>query len=138
MLLIIIAVAFAATLTLAIITYSRCEYSIWHLVSELAALFTGAMLIIALAAVLITHLGLDGERARLQRRYEDMTYQYVNGFYENDNDVGKKELVKEITDWNEELAKNKVMQRDTWLGPFIPNIFDEFDFIELVVDLEGE
>ena len=64
-------------------------------------------------------------------RYESLVYQYENNLYENDNDVGKKELMYEIQEWNEDLANGKAYQRDFWVGIFIPNIYDEFDFIEV-------
>ena len=64
-------------------------------------------------------------------RYESLVYQYENNLYENNNDVGKKELMKEIQEWNEDLANGKTYQRDFWVGIFVPNVYDEFDFIEV-------
>ena len=64
-------------------------------------------------------------------RYESLVYQYENNLYENDNDVCKKELMKEIQEWNEDLANGKTYQRDFWVGIFVPNVYDEFDFIEV-------
>lgn len=65
------------------------------------------------------------------QRYESLTYQYENGFYENDNDVGKFELVDQIRQWNEDLAANRLRQRNLWIGVYIPNIYDQFEFISL-------
>lgn len=36
----------------------------------------------------------------------------------------------EIREWNEDLAWYKANQNDFWIGVFIPDIFDQFEFIE--------
>lgn len=66
-----------------------------------------------------------------RQRYNLLIYQFENNLYDNDNDFGKKELYDEIRDWNEELAWGKIAQRNIWIGWFYPNIYDEFEFIEM-------
>lgn len=58
-------------------------------------------------------------------------YQYENNMYDNDDDIGKKQLMNQIQHWNEDLAFGKEMQRDFWIGIFIPNVFDQFQHIDL-------
>ena len=78
----------------------------------------------------VTYIGLDGDIESYKARYESLTYQYENGLYDNDNDIGKKELMSEIQDWNEDLARNKANQDDFWIGIYIPDVYDQFEFIE--------
>lgn len=94
------------------------------------AVATVVMVIMGLVIV-IAHVGNDGYIAQMNTRYESLVYQYENEFYENDNDVGKRELIADIQSWNEDLAKNKINQDDFWVGIFHPNIYDQFEFIEL-------
>lgn len=61
-----------------------------------------------------------------------------NDVYENDNDIGKLELYEKVTKWNSDLARNKVLQYDPWIGVFYPNIYDNFDFIELPKNKEEQ
>ena len=68
--------------------------------------------------------------AKHHERYKSLTYQLENHLYDNDNDVGKKELYKEIREWNEDLAYYRAIQDDFWVGIFVPNVFDRFEFIE--------
>ena len=77
-----------------------------------------------------TYIGLDGDIEARKARYESLTYQYENELYDNENDIGKKELMSEIQDWNEDLARYKVNQDNFWIGIYIPDIFDQFEFIE--------
>lgn len=68
-----------------------------------------------------------------KQRYESLVYQAENNLYENDNDLGKKDLADQIQNWNEDLASGKALQNDLWVGIFFPDIYDEFEFIPMSV-----
>ena len=93
-------------------------------------ILVGILAIIGFIAI-CKNIGIEGKIASCQQRYESLTYQLENNLYDNDNDLGKKELYDQIQAWNEDLAEGKAMQHDVWVGAFYPNIYDEFDFIEL-------
>ena len=86
---------------------------------------------IMLALIIKNNIGPDARIAMYQRRYDALVYQYENDFYDNDNDIGKRDLMENIEAWNADLAYRKKIQRDFWVGIFYPNIYDGFDFIEL-------
>lgn len=52
--------------------------------------------------------------------------------YRLDNDLGKRELMVDIQKWNTDLTRHKALETDFWVGIFYPNIYDQFEFIELV------
>ena len=100
-------------------------------ISAIIATLLGGVIVISLCIMACNYIGIDAEVAGYQKRYEALTYQYENDFYDNDNDVGKKELVSEIQYWNSDLAYRKTIQRDFWVGIYYPNVYDQFEFIKL-------
>lgn len=73
----------------------------------------------------------DASVAKWETQYESLTYQLENNLYDNDNDIGKKELMDEIREWNGNLAYCKEIQRNFWVGIYYPNVYDNFEFIPL-------
>lgn len=102
--------------------------SIACVISSILAWFAAVIMIFIIA---VNNLGAQGAIAGNQQRYESLMYQLNNDLYDNDNDLGKKDLYNQIQEWNEDLAIGKAMQNDFWVGIFYPDIYDQFEFIEL-------
>ena len=120
----------AFTITL-VFVYLLRDTDILFDISAIIATLLGAAIIISLCIMACNYIGIDAKVSCYQKRYEALTYQYENNFYDNDNDIGKKELVSEIQYWNSDLAYRKTIQRDFWVGIYYPNVYDQFEFIEL-------
>ena len=88
-------------------------------------------IIASIVVLAINYIGIDGYIARMNTRYETLVYQYENDIYDNDNDLGKRELMADIQNWNEDLSSRRENQHDFWIGIYIPNIYDQFEYIEL-------
>ena len=58
-------------------------------------------------------------RTELATRYEQLQKN-------KDNDYAVDDIMK----WNESITINKKYQRDFWIGPYVPNVYDDFDCIE--------
>lgn len=94
-------------------------------------IFSGIALIASICIMMVNYIGVDGYIAQCEARYESLMYQYENDIYDNDNDIGKRELMSDIQSWNEDLARLRVNQDNFWIGIYRPNIYDQFEFIEL-------
>ena len=88
-------------------------------------------LTISLIVIGVSHINLKGNLSKIHQRYEALTYQYENDIYNKDNDHGKLDLMEDIQKWNEDLAWDREAKNDFWIGVFIPDIYDQFEYIAL-------
>ncbi len=101
------------------------------LICIVVSVLAGFVALIMIIFAVDVNLCAAGEKAEKQQVYSSLLYQLENQLYENDNDIGKKELYSEITDWNAEVAKGKEMQHSLWVGILYPDIYDDLNLIPL-------
>lgn len=107
------------------------EMSGWHLLATIAVVLTLIALLTSTIGLASVYINADASVAKWETQYESLTYQLENNLYDNDNDIGKKELMDEICKWNEDLAYCKEIQRNFWVGIYYPNVYDNLEFIPL-------
>ena len=107
------------------------EFSGWTLFGSILSVVLVITTLIMSVCVISAHTGIEAEIASNQQIYDSLVYQLENDLYDNDNDLGKKELYNQIQEWNKDLAYHKHIQNDLWNGIFYPNIYDQFNYIEL-------
>lgn len=107
------------------------EMSGGHLLATIAFVLTLIALLISTIGLASAYIGADASVAKWETQYESLTYQLENNLYDNDNDIGKKELMDEIREWNEDLAYCKKIQHNFWVGIYYPNVYDSLEFIPL-------
>ena len=107
------------------------EMSGRRLLATIAVALTFIALLISTIGLASVYISADASVAKWETQYESLTYQLENNLYDNDNDIGKKELMDEIHEWNGNLAYCKKIQRNFWVGIYYPNVYDNFEFIPL-------
>lgn len=129
----IVVVVFAV---LAIAIPDDWNFSGVFITSGIISVVAGVAFVFLLLVAIVNNVGVEAKIEANKQRYDSLIYQAENNLYENDNDLGKKELVNQIQEWNEDLATGKALQDDFWVGIFYADIYDEFDFIPMTV-LDG-
>ena len=123
--------AFVLSLVLAIAFDDSYDYGWIEVISMIVSYISGLAVLSMLIVIVIFNIGDKAEIEENKQRYDSLVYQAEARLYENDNDVGKKDLANQIQEWNEDLARGRVLQNDFWVGIFIPDIYDEFEFIPM-------
>ena len=105
----------------------------WDAISLISLVFsiTAFVLSIGLGGIsIIARAGADAYLASMQEKRSVLVYQLENDIYDNDNDLGKKELYSEITEYNCDVAEGKIKQNNIWVYNIYPNVYDELELIE--------
>ena len=121
---------------LAIVFFDSRDFEWVSLLSTIFSAIAGIVFVVMLIVVIVNNVCAEASIEANKQRYESLIYQAENNLYENDNDLGKKELANQIQEWNEDLAKGKALQDDFWVGILYADIYDEFNFIPMTV-LDG-
>ena len=108
-------------------------------VISLVLAITAFVLSIGLGGVsIISRAGADAYLASMQEKRSALVYQLENDIYDNDNDLGKKELYSEITEYNCDVAEGKIKQNNIWVYNLYCNVYDELELIEFPENLEED
>ena len=125
---------FVTVICLVIFIISSNKYDgAWDAISLISLVFS----IIAFASStvlggisIVARAGADAYLASMQEKRSALVYQLENEIYDNDNDLGKKELYSEITEYNCDVAEGKIKQDNIWVYNLYCNVYDELELIE--------
>ena len=133
---------FVTVICLVIFIISSNKYGgAWDAIDAISLVFaiTAFVLSIGLGGVsIIARVGADAYLASMQEKRSALVYQLENDIYDNDNDLGKKELYSEITEYNCDVAEGKIKQNNIWVYNLYCNVYDELELIEFPENLEED
>ena len=125
---------FVAVICFVIFGMSNNKYDgAWDAINviSLVLAITAFVLSIGLGGVsIIARAGADAYLASMQEKRSALVYQLENDIYDNDNDLGKKELYSEITEYNCDVAEGKIKQNNIWVYNLYCNVYDDLELIE--------
>lgn len=121
-------VIFIAILIVGLIWYQKNEWSIGALATTMSGVLA---VVISLFIIIGNNICADAFVDRMHVRYDTLVYQYENDIYDNDNDLGMRELMVNIQDWNEDLSYRQSLQDNIWLDIYDVDVYDQFKPIEL-------
>lgn len=93
----------------------------------------GIIISIMLFVLIFSYITATSTRLAYEQRYS-LLLDEASVLRELDNySLTYTKFVVDIKEWNEEIVQYKALQRDFWIGIFIPNIYDGFDVIKGVI-----
>lgn len=97
------------------------------------AIALSVIIVIMLFITGMVHAFAPAEQIQLITERDILTYELEHNIYTDNGDdvVGKKELYNQIREFNANLAHNKALQNNFWVGFFVPDIYDEIELIKL-------
>jgi len=88
----------------------------------------GFIMILALIDMAITYIGVDAEIAKKQQHRDFLIAQYKTGVYDS-SVYSQYNLLQKIDEWNCNLAEKQKLTHDYWVGIFVPDYYDNLDYI---------
>lgn len=110
--------------------FGDCDAEFWGV---LIALIFGITALAMLCVIFANCSTAPGVLASNRERYEALVFKAESEEARDEFGVLNSGVLYAIQKWNEDLAYNKEMQRNFWVGIFIPNIYDEFERIDYEV-----
>lgn len=99
--------------------------------ASITSLVSGIIAVIMLIIIISSNLGAQGTKLSNQQTYDSLIYKSQTESIRDEFGIVNKEYIDEVQAWNEDIVKYKNWQRDFWIGIFVPNIYDEFETIDL-------
>lgn len=125
---------FVTVICLVIFIISSNKYDgAWNTINAISLVFaiTAFVLSMGLGGIsIVARAGADAYLASMQEKRSALVYQLENDIYDNDNDLGKKELYSEIAEYNCDIAEGKIKQDNILVYNIYPNVYDELELIE--------
>ena len=133
---------FVTVICLVIFIISSNKYDgVWDAINAISLVFaiTAFVLSMGLGGIsIVARAGADAYLASMQEKRSALVYQLENDIYDNDNDLGKKELYSEITEYNCDVAEGKIKQNNIWVYNIYCNVYDELELIEFPEQIEED
>ena len=105
----------------------------WDFMNCISLVFLIAFSLVSVclgAASVVAKAGGNAYLATMQEKRSALVYQLENDLYDNDNDLGKKELYSEITEYNCDVAEGKIKKDNIWVYILYCDVYDELELIE--------
>ena len=115
-----------------IISFNKFS-NFWDVITSISIALSVLFFIISAVLGVIAvsaSVGSESYLASMQEKRNALVYQLENDLYNNDNDLGKKELYSEIAEYNCDVAKGKIMQNNIWVYNLYADAYDDLELIE--------
>ena len=98
--------------------------------SAIIAVFAGLALVLCSIVSIFIYSSADATTAEYNAERQSLIYQLENNLYDNNNDLGKKDLYDQITEYNKDIVSGRELHNKFLTACFYPDIYDDLELIE--------
>lgn len=98
--------------------------------SAVIAIFAGFALVVCSIVSICIYSSADATAAEYNVERQSLIYQFKNNLYDNDNDLGKKDLYDQITEYNKDIVSGRELHSKFLTECFYPDIYYDLKLIE--------
>ena len=99
-------------------------------IGDIITFISGFIMIIMIIILCFMYIGIDARVEQSKETFDAITYKVESGACRDEFGLLNKEVIDEIQDWNEDITYYKNLQKDFWVGIFVPNVYDQFETID--------
>lgn len=121
------------TVVASIISYialNKYDAELLGIASATITVFAGLALVLCSIVSICIHSSADATAAEYNVERQSLIYQLENNLYDNDNDLGKKDLYDQITEYNKDIVSGRELHDNFLTACFYPDIYDDLELIE--------
>ena len=107
------------------------DFDVFTLVGSITTIVFGFCIGISLFIMCGQHMKADAFVETSKETYKALCYKVESESIRDELGLLNKTIVDEIQEWNEDVVAYHELQNDFWLGIYYPNIYDQFETIEL-------
>ena len=96
----------------------------------ITTLISGFIMLIMIVCITSVYIQANARVEKLKETYNALTYKVESDACRDEFGLLNKEIIDEIQEWNEDITYSKNIQRNFWVGIFIPNRYDQFETID--------
>ena len=100
-------------------------------VGGITTIICGFCIAISLFIICGQYMKADAFVETSKETYKALCYKVESESIRDELGLLNKAIVDEIQEWNEDVVAYQELQNDFWLGIYYPNIYDQFETIEL-------
>ena len=121
------------TVVASIISYialNKYDAECLGIASATITVFVGLALVLCSIVSIFIYSSADATTAEYNAERQSLIYQLENNLYDNDNDLGKKDLYDQITAYNRDIVSGRELHDKFLTACFYPDIYDDLELIE--------
>lgn len=121
------------TVVASIISYialNKYDAECLGIASATITVFAGLALVLCSIVSIFIYSSADATTAEYNVERQSLIYQLENNLYDNDNDLGKKDLYDQITEYNKDIVSGRELHNKFLTACFYPDIYNDLELIE--------